>query len=100
MLGSPPMRESKTICRPSGDQRGVPVSTSPKFVSCRVLLPSLSHTHISLVPERLDMNTTLLPSGEITGLDCSRVEGARIREVSFVPSRSTLQIFVLTRTCT
>src|SRR5580765_7163328 len=92
-LASPPTRESKTICLPSGDQRGVPAP--PDEVSCCALEPSLSHTHISPVPERFDMKMILPPSGEISGPYCSRVEVTRIRALAFAPSRSTRQIFPL-----
>src|SRR5262249_40576067 len=62
----PGARESKAICRPSGDQRGVPV-TELKWVSCLGSLPSLLHTQISKLPLRVDSKTILLPSGENCG---------------------------------
>src|SRR5271168_363426 len=69
----PPNRESKAISSPSGDHRGVPVTT-PKEVSWRALDPSPSQTHISMFPLRLDSNAILLPSGEMLGDSCAAEE--------------------------
>src|SRR5437870_2415333 len=74
MLLSPAGRESKTICLPSGDQRGEPVWLPPKVVNCTGLRPSLSHTQISRLALRSDTKATRVPSGENCGLDSSRVE--------------------------
>lgn len=63
----PPGRESKAMYRPSGDQRAVPSCVLPRFVSWTALEPSLSHTQISELPERVDVNTILVPSGEYSG---------------------------------
>src|SRR5258705_5676254 len=74
MSAFPSIHESNAICRPSGDQRGVPVSGPPMFVKGRGLDPSPSHSQISNVPERRDANTILLPSGEYWGPVSSCVE--------------------------
>src|ERR1051325_6402462 len=78
MSAFPSIHESKAICRPSGDQRGVPVSGPPILVKARGLDPSLSHIQISKVPERRDAKTILFPSGEYRGPLSSSVE-----EISF-----------------
>src|SRR4030095_1579273 len=67
MSAFPSIQESNAICRPSGDQRGVPVRGPPMFVKGRGLDPSLSHTQISNVPERREANTILFPSEEYCG---------------------------------
>src|SRR5712691_9713590 len=78
MSAFPSIHESKAIWRPSGDQRGVPVSGPPILVSWRELEPSLSHTKISKLPERREAKTMRLPSGEYWGPLSSWVE-----EISF-----------------
>src|SRR5205085_4347382 len=74
MLLNPAGRESKAICRPSGDQRGEPAWLPPKLVSCTGLRPSPSHTQISRLPLRSETKVMWFPSGENCGLDSSRVE--------------------------
>src|SRR4026207_1292671 len=74
MSALPERRESKTICRPSGDQRGVPLTVPSKKVNCTAWEPSLSHIPISSLPERSETKTIRLPSGEICGLWSCRVE--------------------------
>src|SRR6266487_4039136 len=74
MSAFPWIHESNAICRPSGDQRGVPVRGPPMFVRGRGLDPSASHTQISKVPERREANTILLPSAEYCGPVSSCVE--------------------------
>ena len=66
MSALPGVRESKAICVPSGDQRGVPV-TVLKCVSWRGLVPSLRHNQTSYAPLRVDSKTIWLPSGENWG---------------------------------
>src|SRR3974377_882068 len=66
MSAFPGERESKAICRPSGDQRGVPV-TVLRCVSWRRLVPSLRHTQTSDAPLRVDSKAIMLPSGENWG---------------------------------
>src|SRR5262249_29357359 len=66
--------ESKATQRPSGDQRGRPVSGPPKCVSCRRLRPSLSAIQISSDPVRLLRNAIEVPSGDISGLVFRKVE--------------------------
>src|SRR5216683_6135074 len=66
MSALPRARESKAICCPSGDQRGVPV-TLLKCVSWTRLVPSLRHIQISYLPLRVDSKAILLPSGEYCG---------------------------------
>ena len=88
--------ESKAICRPSGDQRGVPVVGPPMFVNRIGFRPSRSETQISAVPERLEPNTIRSPSGEYCGLESLAVEA--INRVGAgccpaVPGTSTRQIF-------
>src|SRR2546421_12746241 len=78
MSAFPSIHESKAICRPSGDQRGVPVSGPPILVNCRGLVPSLSHTQISKLPERREAKTIFFPSGEYCGPLSSRLD-----EISF-----------------
>src|SRR5579863_3699629 len=60
----PPAPQSKTTCRPSGDQRGAPGGGPPKKVNCLAFEPSLSPTQISQLPERPELKTILFPSGE------------------------------------
>src|ERR1700751_2797518 len=67
MFGCASGRVSKAIQRPSGDQRGVPVSGPPMEVSCTRLDPSASARQISKFPERVDWKTIRLPSGEYCG---------------------------------
>src|SRR6266480_2506826 len=83
MSAFPSTHESKAICWPSGDQRGVPVSGPPMLVSCLTLVPSLSQTEISKLPERREAKTILLPSGEYCGPLSSCVE-----EISFTGASS------------
>src|SRR2546430_13001702 len=78
MSAFPSTHESKAISRPSGDQRGVPVRGPPMLVNCLTLVPSLSQTDISKLPERREAKTILLPSGEYCGPLSSCVE-----EISF-----------------
>src|SRR5262245_1298111 len=65
---------SKTRCSPSGDQRGGPISGPPKEVICTAFEPLRSLSQISRLPERLDKNEILFPSGENWGPDSPRVE--------------------------
>src|SRR5512145_2270239 len=67
-------RESKAIHRPSGDQRGVPVTYGPQECSSRGLEPSLSQTQMALFPERPEVKAILLPSGEKSGPWSPKVE--------------------------
>src|SRR5438477_10906919 len=83
---------SNAIFIPSGDQRGVPVSGPPYFVSCTGIRPLLSLTQISLLPDRLERNATRLPSGEYCGLESYCVDEVTLTGDSF-PSDSTRQIF-------
>src|SRR5690348_6667603 len=66
--------ESKAIRPPSGDHRGVVMSGPLKEVNCTAFEPSLSHTQISRLPERVDTKATFVPSGENCGEESSRVE--------------------------
>ncbi len=89
--------ESKAICRPSGDQRGSPVTGPPMFVNRIGFRPSRSDTQISPVPERLEPNTIRSPSGEYCGLESVAVEA--INRVGAgccpaVPGTSMRQIFL------
>src|SRR3954451_18503689 len=88
--------ESKTICFPSGDQRGVPVTKDPlKAVTWRQCVPSLAQVQISLVPERLDPKTMRLPSGEYWGLpSTAEEEVSRTAEgmMPFAPATFSLQM--------
>src|SRR5262245_36320984 len=67
--------ESKAMCSPSGDQRGVAVAGPPIEVTCAACEPSLWHTQISGLPERSELNTTFRPSSENWGLSSLRVDG-------------------------
>src|SRR5215472_11039954 len=67
MSVSPFATESKAICRPSGDQFGLPTLGPPKKVNCLGFEPSLLHTHICIAPERSDWKAMRLPSGDIFG---------------------------------
>src|SRR4029453_18593622 len=92
MSAFPSIQESKTICLPSGDQRGVPVSGPPIFVNCLKLDPSLSHSQISKLPDRRGANKNFFPSGEYCGPLSSSVEEISFR-VSFEPCNPIRQMF-------
>src|ERR1700722_2003487 len=98
-LDSPPNRESKAMRPPSGDHRGVPVTT-PKEGSWRALDPSTSQTHISRVPLRSDSHAILLSSGELLGASCSADETISLCACARDPWRSSFQILVLVEPCT
>src|SRR3712207_35767 len=83
MSREPTAGESKAICRPSGDQRGMPTCGPPKEVSWTGSEPSASQVQISRGPVREDEKATFFPSGEYWGLLSVRVE-----EINFVGSRS------------
>src|SRR6516162_2234598 len=90
----PGARESKAIRRPSGDQRGVPV-TVLKCVNWRRLVPSLRHIQTSDAPLRVDSKAIILPSGENCG-PLSMVVEARNRSAGLVAcseSSFLLQMF-------
>ena len=70
--------ESKTRPWPSGDQRGSR-DTLANEVNCSAFKPSLSHTQISRVPERPEVNAIFLPSGEYWAVNSLRDE-----EMNFV----------------
>src|SRR4051812_14209743 len=94
---APAAAESKTICFPSGDQRGVPVTKDPlKAVTWKQCVPSLAQVQISLVPDRLDAKAMRLPSGEYSALPSTAEEevsrtGAGIPRLA--SATSSLQIF-------
>jgi hypothetical protein len=67
-------RPSKTICFPSGDQRGVPMNTPSKKVNPRTLRPSAPATQISGAPERADEKAIHFPSDENWGVLSQDVE--------------------------
>ncbi len=58
---------SNAIHRPSGDQRGLPTVAPLKEVNSTGLRPSLSDIQIEWMPERAEVNTIFLPSGENCG---------------------------------
>src|SRR5437016_9699625 len=62
-----PGLEWKAMVCPSGDQRAVPVRGAPMEVNCTAFAPSGSASQISHLPERVDWNATLRPSGENCG---------------------------------
>src|SRR5262245_36926723 len=64
MSALPSARASKTICRPSGAQRGEPVVERLKAVNWTGCSPVPSHPQISQFPDRLEAKAILLPSGE------------------------------------
>src|SRR5262245_52407018 len=82
MSALPSGRQSKAICRPSGDQLGEPASGPRNEVSRTGFSPSLPHTQISSLPERLETKTIRLPSGEYRGLTSLVVEAITL-EVCF-----------------
>jgi len=55
--------------------------------------PSLSHTQISQFPERFDVNAILLPSGENSGAESSRVEEMKGVSPFSDPALFTLFVF-------
>src|ERR1700683_1910464 len=74
MWARPSGRESKAICRLSGDQWGLPVSAPPNDVSWAGPEPSAEQTQISCAPERHDWNAMCLPSGEYWGAESCSLE--------------------------
>ena len=70
-------RASKTICRPSGDQRGEPANPLWKAVNWTGCSPVLSATQICEMPERFEAKAIRLPSGERSGLASRRVEAIK-----------------------
>ena len=66
--------ESNAIVSPSGDQRGVPVTSASMEVSWTALLPSRSASQISNLPERFEAKATRRASGDNCALLSSRVE--------------------------
>src|SRR5262249_36832021 len=84
MSTRPSLLESKTICRPSGNQRGEPERASNE-VSCTGLEPSLLHIQTSLFPERSEGNTTFEPSGEYCGSPSGYVEAISFTAGLFLP---------------
>jgi hypothetical protein len=90
----PSLVESKATRFPPGDQRGLPVLFAFMSVSCNGFVPSLSQAQISPVPDLIEWNTILVPSGEKWGFVSHDVEeikalGGNLLE-SFAVS-STLQ---------
>jgi len=57
-------RASKTMCWPSGDQRGESLCPWLKRVNWAAFPPSASQVQISMLPERSDAKAMRLPSGE------------------------------------
>src|SRR5215813_3870281 len=86
MSVSPFATESNAICRPSGDQFGLPELGPPKEVTCLGFEPSLLHTHISIVAERSDWKTIRLPSGDIFASMSCRDEQSRQVDGFFRPA--------------
>src|SRR5687768_16460346 len=74
----PVRSERKEMKQPSGHQRGWPVNLPRSEVSCLRRDPSRSPSHISGKPERADVNAMLLPSGEKSGSESSRVEAINL----------------------
>src|SRR5947209_8309087 len=62
----PALGLSNVIHRLSGDQRGLP-TMFPSEVNSTGLRPSRSQTQIALLPERSELKTIFLPSGENCG---------------------------------
>src|SRR4030095_16495794 len=89
MSVSPFATESKAICRPSGDHIGLPTLGPPKEVTCLGFEPSLLHTQISIVPERLDWKAMCLPSGDILGSLSDRDKQIRQVDKLLLPAAKT-----------
>src|SRR6266852_7797254 len=90
---------SKAIHLPSGDQEGLPACV-PNDVSCLQLPPSLWQIHTSSLPDRLDSNATLLPSGENLGqISLIEESNAGVASPTAAPeaSRSNDQMFISRR---
>src|SRR5437868_598807 len=58
---------SNAIHRLSDDQRGLPTLIPLKDVNSTGLRPSRSQTQIAVLPERAELKTIFLPSGENCG---------------------------------
>src|SRR2546427_4933568 len=59
---------------PSEDHCGPQIDGLANKVSCTGFDPSLSHTQISLAPDRSDTNAIFFPSGENIGAQSGRVD--------------------------
>src|SRR5687767_10110484 len=66
--------ESKTIRCPFGDQFGEPINGASSVVNCVAFKPSLSATQRFGCPERLEVNSIFLPSGEYWAAQSNLVE--------------------------
>src|SRR5579872_164426 len=92
----PPASESKTICWPSGDQRGPALEVPDKEVRAAACEPSRFAVQTCVFPFRLETKATRLPSGENCG-KTSRREEERDRSSEAVRvGRSTCQRFAST----
>src|SRR5437868_15098064 len=58
---------SNAIHRLSGDQRGISTMLPTKEVNSTGLRPSRSHAQIARLPDRSELKTIFLPSGENCG---------------------------------
>src|SRR4051794_38114786 len=63
----PALGLSNAIHLLSGDQRGLPGLVTSKEVNSTGLKPSRSQIQIACVPDRFDLKTIFLPSGENCG---------------------------------
>src|SRR2546429_3958810 len=70
----PLMGLSNAIHLLSGDQRGLPGMVTSKEVNSTGLKPSRSQTQIAGVPDRFELKTIFLPSGENCGSASGRVD--------------------------
>src|SRR5687768_3614387 len=99
MSDLPVARESSATRRPSGDQRGDPVTGPPNEVTWRGFEPSASLIQTSQDPERVEQKASRRPSGEKAGSHSSRVEetsGVGPWVATGERARGTRQMFVLT----
>src|SRR5512145_2876752 len=93
---------SKTICLPSGDHLGEPQKRLNQ-VNRTKRWPSLPHTQISQLPERLEAKTILLPSGEnriSTSILVEVIKGCGVA-CGFAPLSSSIrQMLESSKSCT
>ena len=72
---------------PPGDQCGNHEPGPIVEVNCVGLEPSLSHTQISNLPDRVDLNAIRLPSGEYCGSSSVFVDEMRLNGRTGLPWR-------------
>src|SRR5215469_9324835 len=88
---------------PSRDHIGLGMSYGlVNEVNCTGFEPSLLHTHSSKLPERFELNTIRLPSGEYCASWSMRVDEMRSTGDPFVgcpPFKSSFQISTSTVNC-